>query len=886
MNYPGSSCKFLIVWQLILCSISCKVYKIDQSLPDAAKFSPTLSYLLSCNNLKGNESYLITADHEASLQHVLNKYKSRLKVLYIDPNSNSARIDCRSSLIVNEISKTREIVFIDLYMPPKEEASVHGYNRSIHGINLIEYKEPDLHGNGITIGVKERAIYEDDIDLYLRVLPSEIASNEITKHATEIASILAGAGNSYYDGRGLAYSSKLYSSTFSNLFTDADSIFQKNNISVQNHSYGTIPQAYYGAEAKSYDLHTWKNTKIIHVFSSGNNGELSSNEGKFSKLSGWSNLTGNFKSAKNILTVGGISGNLIPQKESSSGPMYDGRIAPQIMAHGPGGTSDAAAIVSGTIALLQQAHKKMYGILPDASLVKALLINNAIDMESEGPKHKSGYGIVNPYETIKALQNECFYSASVSNSSPWTKKIYISSKVQSFKATLAWTDTASEIQNTKALIHDLDLQLTEIKTNTIYRPWVLPVFPNADSLLKPAKRDIDTLNTLEKISIEFPSAGDYEIKVTSKSRQTLPFHLSYTLDSSLIFYFTNPVHSSDFNYLEKDSIELRWYCNSRDKKLNGELFYSNNEGNSWERLYAEIPIINSMVKIPRPEKESPVKYKMTILKNDFISNSVFLSKPTNLHIDYNCSDSFSISWNPHEAANEYLLFGMTDSAYIKPYFFVKDTSIKLPKSFTSSVLAIQPILNIPIEAERSRAKAINSLPDLCYYESFYGNVLEENKAELILMLTTLKNIDSVYFEKLNTSSNQFETIDKVKPVGQKITSTTNTLYQGTNVFRAKIRLKNNVSRFTDTISLVSSGVENILFYPNPVKTNSTLYYELKQGILPDISISIYDVTGKVISNYTQIFRQFTIGPLASGIYLYTVTRSNNSLISKGKLIVY
>jgi hypothetical protein len=59
----------------------------------------------------------------------------------------------------------------------------------------------------------------------------------------------------------------------------------------------------------------------------------------------FANLTGNFKMAKNVLTIAAIdSTDEIPDL-SSAGPVYDGRLAPQLTAPGPNGTSDAAAFV-------------------------------------------------------------------------------------------------------------------------------------------------------------------------------------------------------------------------------------------------------------------------------------------------------------------------------------------------------------------------------------------------------------------------------------------------------------------------------------------------------------------------------------------------------------
>jgi hypothetical protein len=58
-------------------------------------------------------------------------------------------------------------------------------------------------------------------------------------HATSMASICGGGGNSDPSALGVAFAVALTSSDYIILLPDPDSIFTLNGISVQNHSYGT-----------------------------------------------------------------------------------------------------------------------------------------------------------------------------------------------------------------------------------------------------------------------------------------------------------------------------------------------------------------------------------------------------------------------------------------------------------------------------------------------------------------------------------------------------------------------------------------------------------------------------------------------------------------------
>ncbi|HET6723690.1 MAG TPA: S8 family serine peptidase, partial [Chitinophagaceae bacterium] len=200
--------------------------------------------------------------------------------------------------------------------------------------------------------------------------------------------------------------------------------------------YGTIIQQFYGAEAVSYDAHTWAMKNFVHVFSAGNMGTASATDGRYANMAGFANITGNFKMAKNIITVGAIDSKGNIAAESSAGPLYDGRLAPQLIALGPNGTSDAAAVVSGTVAVMQQVYADSNSlVLPPASLVKAALYNSAEDIYRTGIDYKTGYGLLNSYASIKAIQNKEYDGGSLAQSQQWTKIISVPPGAAQLKVT-------------------------------------------------------------------------------------------------------------------------------------------------------------------------------------------------------------------------------------------------------------------------------------------------------------------------------------------------------------------------------------------------------------------------------------------------------------------
>lgn len=377
------------------------------------KISPAAEKELLNNSSK---QFILSGTSTGSLVKALQNFSAPIKISSSNSATNSVVVNCRSS-DVQQLLALNEIIFVDVLQQAKTEIGIIGYDRSFHGVNALDYVIPGANGKNMVVGVKEQKMEVTDLDLHKRVLSSSIAATTTEHHATIIASIIGGAGNSFYDGRGIANACTFFSSSFANLFADDATILNANKVSVQNHSYGTVIQQFYGAEALSYDVQTWQNKNIVHVFSAGNRGTAFATDGKYANLNNYANLTGNFKMAKNIITVAAIDNKSNIAAESSAGPLYDGRIAPQITALGPNGTSDAAAAVSGAVAVMQQVYADSNNQnLPPAALIKAIMYNTADDVFNKGIDYKTGYGLLNSYACIITLQQKKYDGGTIAQS--------------------------------------------------------------------------------------------------------------------------------------------------------------------------------------------------------------------------------------------------------------------------------------------------------------------------------------------------------------------------------------------------------------------------------------------------------------------------------------
>src|SRR6187401_370118 len=416
----------------------------------------------------------------------------------------------------------------------KEEIQVGNLDLSVNKINLAHRNFPLINGDGITVSVKENKPDTTDIDFKGRFLSTNLSSNTVSSHASIMSTMIAGGANSWHLGKGVAWGSTISSSSFAVLLPDANNAYQQYNISVQNHSYGVGVESYYGADAAAYDASAITNGSLLHIFSSGNSGTSSASTGVYAGLNGFANLTGSFKMAKNILTVGATDSFSIVAALSSKGPAHDGRVKPELVAFGEDGSSGAAALVSGTALLLQQLYKQVTGVLPPNTLIKAILINSTDDVGNAEVDYKNGFGSLNANNALKTLQANRSFAGSVSHSSSQSFTITIPAGIKKLKATLVWNDPPAAPNATKALINDLDLELKEISSGQTWQPWVLNHFPHIDSLLQPAKRKKDTLNNNEQITIDNPAAGNYQLQVSGSNVSTASqnFHIAWQLDSA------------------------------------------------------------------------------------------------------------------------------------------------------------------------------------------------------------------------------------------------------------------------------------------------------------------------------------------------------------------
>jgi hypothetical protein len=766
------------------------------------------------------------------------------------------------------------VVFANIQRKPHEELAIDDMDLGVNNIAAISHTYPNINGNGINVAVKENK-YDNDLDLLSRTFTSFNASNITSSHATTMATLIGGNGNSFIKGLGVAPQVKFTSSDFARLLPDDDKVFIAHHISVQNHSYGTGIENYYGAESVAYDQQVLLLDTLVHVFSSGNIGTSAPATGVYAALKGIANLSGDFKQAKNVLVIGGIGRNNVAQDLSSGGPAYDGRIKPELVANGEDGTSGAAAIVSGTVALLQQAYQLKYHQLPSSALVKAMLINSATDIGTQAVDYKTGYGKLNALEALRTLNEQRFNKGTVTQQQQTNFTVTVPANCREFKVTLAWNDAPAALNAPLALVNDLDLSVISPGGNTLL-PWALSTFPLLDSLLKPAQRHRDTLNNVEQVTLQNPAAGTYTIHIKGSKVPTgmQTFYIAHQAVKADQFEWIYP-SGADQLFANGDNY-LRWQ--SSFNASTGKLSVSYNHGDTWQAI-TNVNFSSDFYVWAAPDVFSTAMLKMEFNGQVHISKEFIISKPLTLNVGYNCTDGTLLHWNAQPGSIGYVVYTIKDNL-LQKLTTATDTTVLIPAQQQTSPYFAVSALGGRFEGVKSYTINAATQGVGCYIKTLLANV-EGKTVVLNLQLGSILNLKAITWQKQTGT-------DTYTNIGTTTINGTALSYQfvdanpkkGTQYYRVMFTTTNNQIIYTDLASADYLQANQFVVYPNPVNTQVNIL----SGEINNYEFKLYDMGGKLSLSKSITELQNTIPlSISPGVYIYVITL-NGKIIHRGKLI--
>lgn len=247
-------------------AMSWKVYPAN----DLWKLSPALLQRKGKDHEQLKFLFSLRARVPETLKKQLLAHTSEVEVVGEYLPGSLLLVRCSYEALFGLLLPMGQLTFADeLNTSAREESVLLDANLNINKLNLVHHEFPHLDGTGVVASVRELRFNPEDIDLRGRYFPGGQESEVISRHATDMATILAGGGNSSPKSKGVARGARLTSADFGQLLPNGEEYFAAHGIFLQNHSYGTAIENYYGSQASAYDMHTYRNELIFHVFRPG-----------------------------------------------------------------------------------------------------------------------------------------------------------------------------------------------------------------------------------------------------------------------------------------------------------------------------------------------------------------------------------------------------------------------------------------------------------------------------------------------------------------------------------------------------------------------------------------------------------------------------------------
>jgi hypothetical protein len=752
------------------------------------------------------------------------------------------------------------------------EREIGGVDLTLNSITTAHNEYPLFNGHGLIVSVKEGAFDKSDIDFYNRVFQPELMPSESSLHATTMATVIGGAGISSPEGRGVANDARLAFASSDNLNPEDTEQLRDYGVTVQNHSYGTGIENEYGIESHLFDKQAFDYPELVLVFSAGNSGGSTALSGSYANVQGYANLTGQFKLSKNTIAVGNTNTLGELASLSSRGPAHDGRIKPEIVAHGDQGSSEAAAIVSGTSLLLQQVYRDNNGgVLPNSSLIKAVLVNSADDNGRPQVDYEYGFGSVDALGSIRTLSDERYFVDQVGENEVKTFNINVPPNSRELKVTLVWTDKEAEPGAVKALINDLDLEVLHVASNTLYAPWSLSTFAHVDSLKKNAMRRPDHLNTIEQVTVANAVSGDYQIRVKgfdlSNASQTFSLAYEFVNEFEWIYPTTSDV------LVAGETKILRWKWNG--SAITGTLEWRIQGDAEWEMI-SEVDMDDEYFSWLTPSINDVIELRLSWNSAEYISEPVRVSGLLFPFVGYYCDPEGLALWDKDES-DSYNVYTLGEKS-LELSINGSDT-LYFKTENTSPFMSVASVVKGK-EGRRSRLLGFRS--GVCYITSFLPEEVVTDSVSLLLTLGT--NIGVKYFDlERMTPQGWMVVLSIAQVVGTEFTLHDPSPVPGTNQYRIRLTRDDDQQVVSNVEEVFFINEGDLRFFPNPVIRGEPITIVVETEVA---EIWILDMLGRPVKAFYDDAELKTIetSAMVSGVYVVK-TISSDGQVLVGRIVV-
>ncbi|HVZ39836.1 MAG TPA: S8 family serine peptidase [Candidatus Kapabacteria bacterium] len=382
-------------------------------------------------------------------------------------------------------------------------------------------------------------------------------------HTTEVVGTLAGAGvNSgpCLTEHGMAPAARIYCGIATGFFTNrlADAI-RYNHLTLANISMGMELDSVQpcgmlgGYEGLTADLDALIYDDSITVVVAGGNIRVEELLPDSCPLLGGRQygMIMPFATSKNGISVGACGADHGSASFSAWGPTRGGRLKPDIIAPGidvltavpsddgktvtylyAQGTSIATPIVAGIAAIITQQLMLDSGMgahrAPGPGLIKALLLNSAIDQDMPGPDYTTGYGMVDAAAAVAMVDSHCYLSGQVVNGDTVVYAFEVDDHTSEAAVMMVYNDLFGDPVDPvmsrsvdlppevldPPLAVDLDLVAQGPDPGT---PSRYPLTPDPQWPQLPAREAENHVDNVEQIVLRSPKPGEWTVRVIARS---------------------------------------------------------------------------------------------------------------------------------------------------------------------------------------------------------------------------------------------------------------------------------------------------------------------------------------------------------------------------------
>jgi len=397
-----------------------------------------------------------------------------------------------------------------------------------------------LSGAGQIVGIIDYRINEEhcaffDVNPIGPLHRKVLAYNDILgydMHGTHVAGTVVGDAGVFDDTRGVAYAGRL---VFSNLNPPNTQVrlalHHDQGARIHTNSWGNDATNTYDQLARDVDQFAYEFEDSLVLFAVTN-------------LS----ILRNPENAKNLLAVG-ATGDAPDQDEhcyGGVGPTIDGRLKPEIFAPGCGvfstsgdgmtcgvatdsGTSMACPATAGVAMLVRQYFVDGYypqgtptpldGFAPSAALIKAVLLNSAVDLSgvSGYPNYVEGWGrvliddaLAFPGDPRRLWIVDVRNADGLATGESIEYELQVEEPTEKLKVTLAWTDPPGTPGAAEIAVNNLDLEVIAPCGSVYYGN----VFSNGLSVTGESP---DPRNNVEQVHVAVSQPGLWRLRVNASA---------------------------------------------------------------------------------------------------------------------------------------------------------------------------------------------------------------------------------------------------------------------------------------------------------------------------------------------------------------------------------